>query len=132
MLNKHPQEQYTWITLSFVAWWTPDQSLILCFGAPQQLQIGLESALKVDPSIKYDNPFALLNPVIDQILKLYDQSIWSIRDQIRNVESVRGEGNVWLAKTESPRIEPREHRILSPIFQGFMRFLDILFIQLRR
>jgi Mg2+ and Co2+ transporter CorA len=85
-LKRH--QEYAWITLTFVTWWTQTQSFVLCFGVPIDMQHRLESRLRDGQHLSSQDPFALLVPLLDEILKQYDESVWRIRDHIREVEEV--------------------------------------------
>jgi len=89
-INPNERRDYTWITMSFIAWWNTNQSLVFCFGVPPEVQVNIESGIQRDSrQFNSHDPFALLAPVIDEMVSLFDQSVWRIRDQIRAVEVVR-------------------------------------------
>ena len=73
----------------FVRWLTSGQVTVLCFDAPQKLSSSLELMLpcnigKIDPS----SPYSVPSLIIDEIINLYDQSVWSLRNHISNQETV--------------------------------------------
>ncbi|KAF1813278.1 hypothetical protein P152DRAFT_434213 [Eremomyces bilateralis CBS 781.70] len=76
--------------MTLVGRWTQKHTFALCFGAPRDLQCNLESALSRDiRGICFQDPFALLSPILNETLILYDRSVWRVRDQIRLVEADR-------------------------------------------
>lgn len=82
---------WEWFEMSFFVHWRPPQSTtILCFDTPEKLQSLLGSALAHSGSnIDYIDPYSLFATVIDQILALYDTSVWSMRNHVCTAEAVR-------------------------------------------
>ena len=63
--------------------------MCIIVGAPDELRKGLEDFLSEDPdSLNFTNPFVMHVPLIDQVIKMYDTSVWSVRDLVRTVEKV--------------------------------------------
>jgi hypothetical protein len=75
--------------MSFFGRWEPGHSMVLCIDTPDDFRSQLEQSIaKGEDTIDLSNPFALYVPLIDQIVDLYDRSVWGIRDLIRTVEKV--------------------------------------------
>jgi hypothetical protein len=76
--------------MSFFGRWEPGHSMVLCIDTPENFRFQLEQSIaKGEDMIDLSNPFALYVPLVDQIVDLYDRSVWRIRDLIRTVEKVR-------------------------------------------
>jgi len=61
----------------------------MCIDTPEELQLGLEDALRKQlPSLNSSDPFAMHAPLFDQIVLLYDISVWRVRDPVRKIEKV--------------------------------------------
>ncbi|KAH6696618.1 hypothetical protein BKA61DRAFT_741568 [Leptodontidium sp. MPI-SDFR-AT-0119] len=68
---------YVWHRLGFFTSWTPSSSTIfICFDLPTGLQDSLKAAL-------------LHTVLVGEIVALYDQALWSSREQVRNFEKNR-------------------------------------------
>lgn len=88
--------QYTWYEMGFFARWSfPNQCRILCIETPRYLQSELRVALEKQSTLNFKDPFAMLRHLIDQILVLYDISVWRVRDPVREIEKVSS--RVWLS-----------------------------------
>jgi hypothetical protein len=88
-LNPLTGKDYTWYEMSFFGRWEPDHSMVLCIDTPEDFRSQLEQSIaKGEDMIDLSNPFALYVPLVDQIVDLYDRSVWGIRDLIRTVEKV--------------------------------------------
>jgi hypothetical protein len=75
--------------MSFFGRWEAGHSMVLCIDTPENFPSQLEQSIaKGDDTIDLSNPFALYVPLVDQIVDLYDKSVWGIRDLIRTVEKV--------------------------------------------
>jgi hypothetical protein len=63
--------------------------MVLCIDTPEDFRFQLEQSIaKGEDTIDLSNPFALYVPLVDEIVDLYDRSVWGIRDLIRTVEKV--------------------------------------------
>ncbi len=73
----------------FVHWRPPQTTTVLCFDAPERLQSLLGSALQHKGSnIDIADPYSLLSTLIDQVIVLYDESVWSMRNHVCSAEAV--------------------------------------------
>ena len=76
---------YTWHKLGFYTTWTPLKSLtVLCFGLAPHLKHLLSNLEQV----QLEDPFSFHAIVVEKIIGLYDSSLWSWRDLIRQLEEV--------------------------------------------
>ncbi|EQL02340.1 hypothetical protein OCS_01952 [Ophiocordyceps sinensis CO18] len=73
----------------FARWSHPGVCRVLCVGTPPVLRQQLKTALDESPSLELRDPFAMMLPLFDQIIKLYDDSAWRVRDQVRAIEKNR-------------------------------------------
>ena len=72
-----------------VHWRPPEYTTILCFDVPEKLQSLLESALaSKSNNIDYTDPYSLVSILIDQVIALYDESVWTMRNHVCSAEEV--------------------------------------------
>jgi hypothetical protein len=80
---------YMWHEMSFFTQWFPGHSIVLCIGAPKQTSTRLASSLAESTSpLNFSDPFSMHVPILDQMIILYDESVWQIRHMIRRREKV--------------------------------------------
>ncbi|RDL34693.1 uncharacterized protein BP5553_07821 [Venustampulla echinocandica] len=84
-------KSYLWYEMGFFTRWRhhPHGCRVLCIDTPVELRLKLEEVLQVSPPPELRDPFAMLRPLFDQIIDLYDDSIWRVRDQVRFIEKNR-------------------------------------------
>lgn len=91
VLHHTPQDnmEYTWYEMTFFTRWAPGHCMVVCVDTPDNLLSNLEQALSTGSGeLDLSDPFALHIPLMDQIIILYDQSVWGICVLIRQVEKV--------------------------------------------
>jgi hypothetical protein len=75
--------------MTFYSRWEPGHCMMLCVDTPDGFQKELKHTLECEQGpLDFNDPFALHMPLMDQIIAVYDRSVWSIRDLIRRVEKV--------------------------------------------
>lgn len=74
--------------MTFLSIWEPSRYMMLCIDTPSGLREELQHSLERERKLDLQDPFAFLLPLMDQIILLYDHSVWGIRDLIRQVEKV--------------------------------------------
>lgn len=79
---------YTWYEMTFLSIWEPGRYMMLCIDTPNGFREELQHNLEREQKLDLQDPFAFLLPLMDQIILLYDHSVWGIRDLIRQVEKV--------------------------------------------
>lgn len=85
-----PDSSYIWHEMGFFTQWSASHSICMTVGAPSEIQEGLRDFLSQNPeSLNFADPYSIHVPLMDQIIKLYDRSVWSVRDLIRPVEKAR-------------------------------------------
>jgi hypothetical protein len=78
-----------WHEMSFFTQWLPGHSMVLCIGVPDKVYTRLASALAESISpLNFADPFSMHVPLLDQMIILYDESVWQIRHMIRRREEV--------------------------------------------
>jgi hypothetical protein len=83
------ESSYTWHEMTFYFRWEPDHCAVLCIGVGPSFQSLLQEILgRIWPVLPPNDPCSLLVPIIEAIIAMYDQSVWSIRDAIRRAEKV--------------------------------------------
>ena len=82
---------WEWFEMGFFVHWKPSQTTtVLCLDTPEKLQSLLGSALRRnDCNIDTADPYSLLSTLIDQVIALYDESVWSMRNHVCAAEAVR-------------------------------------------
>ena len=83
------QSSYSWTEMSFYTKWTPNFTLNFCFDVPMAFQVRLRQALdsRVQP-LGVGDLYASHVRILDQILMLFDESVWALRDRVRQIEKV--------------------------------------------
>lgn len=79
--------------MGFFVPWTPSSTVILCFGLPELFQIAVQKAFMLSPGkADFSDPYRMFATIINELLSVYDNSVWSIRNHICNWEAVRSYG----------------------------------------
>ena len=88
--NTKADEPYIWYEMGFFTRWDyPGHCRVLCIDTPEELQSRLLTVLeKQSTLLELRDPFAMHVPLIDQIILLYDVSVWSVRHPVRKFEKV--------------------------------------------
>ena len=74
--------------MTFLSIWEPGRYMMLCIDTPSGFREDLQHSLEREQKLDLQDPFAFFLPLMDQIILLYDHSVWGIRDLIRQVEKV--------------------------------------------
>ncbi|OCK73627.1 hypothetical protein K432DRAFT_387294 [Lepidopterella palustris CBS 459.81] len=77
--------------MTFLTYWNGGAGVMFCINTPASMEKNLITTLeKEDPTpLDARDPFAMYIPLMDEIVKLYDESVWSIRDVLRRIEKIR-------------------------------------------
>lgn len=79
---------WEWYEMGFVACWNPSGVVTLvCFDVPEKTQSSVQSMFRVD-AVNGSSPYPVFSLVSDALLRLYDDSVWSIRNHISQWEVV--------------------------------------------
>ena len=82
---------WEWFEMGFFVHWKPPRTTtVLCFDTPEKFQSLLGSALRRGgTNVDTADPYSLLSTLIDQVIALYDDSVWSMRNHVCAAEAVR-------------------------------------------
>lgn len=83
---------YLWYSLGFFAFQNASgKTSVLCLDTPDRFRLGLLENLK-SHSWRFHDPdiYQLHTFLLEQIIILYDESVWALRDLVRNLERVSG------------------------------------------
>lgn len=83
------QSSYSWSEMSFYTTWTTNFTITFGFDVPEASQIRLHRALasRQQPCDIRDI-YASHVVLLDEILAMYDESVWALRDGVRQIELV--------------------------------------------
>lgn len=80
---------YKWHEIGvFTRWDSPNCCRILCADAPEAFRLDLKISLEKMSTLDLRDPFCMHAPLLDEMVKLYDQSLWLLRDAVRAIEKV--------------------------------------------
>lgn len=100
--------EYEWYEMGFFTTWIPTGSqLVLCFNIPRILHARLQTIFLSPSSPKLPDIYSLHAVIIDEIIKLFDKSVWSLRDVIRKIEVVRLDSYSLRTETATKRTHSR-------------------------
>jgi hypothetical protein len=73
----------------FVHWTPPYSTTLLCFDLPRHMRVSFQSALSSSiDNTDLSDPYSMFSIVIYELLSLYNDSVWSLRNHICAVEAV--------------------------------------------
>ena len=78
---------YQWHEMAFLSSSSSSSNIMLCFDVPDSLIMDLESCLSVSPG-EITGAYALHIPLLEQLIRLYDRSIWGMARTVRKIEKV--------------------------------------------
>jgi hypothetical protein len=82
------QHGWEWYEMGFITCWNALGHLtLLCFDVPTKSQSVIQSMFSLQ-SVDTADPYAVFAVVSDELLRLYDNSVWSIRNHISQWEAV--------------------------------------------
>ncbi|KAF2631393.1 hypothetical protein BU25DRAFT_454846 [Macroventuria anomochaeta] len=80
---------WEWYEMGFFACWTKSGSVtLLCFDLPAKLRSDIQS-MTWPQDVSLSCPYAVFPQVLDALLRLYDDSVWAIRNHISQWEARR-------------------------------------------
>lgn len=86
---------YRWDEMAFLSYSSDRKSLLLCLDVPEQSITSLYQTLPRD-IYQIKGPFGLHILVLEELVKLYDRSVWAMARKVRGIEKVS-------LKTTEPR-----------------------------
>jgi hypothetical protein len=85
--GKPGEKDYIWHEMGFISFSNDSGSAMLCFDVPDTVIAGLEHTLSVSTE-RPRGPFGLHVPLLGELVKLYDRSIWTMATKVRDIEVV--------------------------------------------
>lgn len=83
------QSSYSWSEMSFYTHWTPDSTINFCFDVPKASQFRLYQALASQQQpLDVGDIYASHVTILDEIVAVFDESVWALRDGVRGIEKV--------------------------------------------
>nr|KMM70685.1 hypothetical protein CPAG_06996 [Coccidioides posadasii RMSCC 3488] len=80
---------YRWYEMTFFTQWDiRGHCRVLCIDMPDRFLYDLQAIL-AGSSFEPRDPFSMHIAIFDQVVKLYDRSVWRLRDSIRRIEKNR-------------------------------------------
>jgi hypothetical protein len=87
--KRQTKKDYVWYEMGIFAHWDSNGHRVLCIDTPVDMPNQIKTILqKQTTPLERRDPFAMFVPLIDQIVKLSDESVWLFRPQIRYIENV--------------------------------------------
>lgn len=81
---------YTWNDFTFFTTWTPiGTHTILCFDVNPKFHDVIHSALQSEIDKMISDVYLIHSTLVSLILKFYDESVWTLRDHVRDIEKRR-------------------------------------------
>jgi hypothetical protein len=69
--------------------WTPHSTTLLCFDFPRHMKTSFRIAVSSSAgSADFSDPYSIYSIVVSELLSLYNDSVWSLRNHICDVEAV--------------------------------------------
>lgn len=79
---------WEWYEMGFIACWNPSGlTTLVCFDVPERMRSYIQSLFNVN-TVDSSSPYAIFSHVSEALLRLYDDSVWSIRNHISQWEAV--------------------------------------------
>lgn len=79
---------YKWEEMAFHTKWTPRLATALCFDLPVSVQDQIQLTLSRQEQSTLVDIYSMQVIILDELIHLFDKSVWAIRDAVRNVEKV--------------------------------------------
>ncbi|KAF2232596.1 hypothetical protein EV356DRAFT_246320 [Viridothelium virens] len=99
LLNHYGQDgkNYVWEALSFFTKWvSPHRNVVVFFDIPMSVRPRFPTKVLQDNDSRYlHNPYWIHVLAVQEIINLQDDSVWSIRDAVRETERV-GKSCIWI------------------------------------
>ncbi|CAI6342361.1 unnamed protein product [Periconia digitata] len=82
---------WEWYEMGFIACWNPSGLVTLvCFDVPERMQSNFQSLFDAN-TVDTSSPHAVFSLVSDALLRVYDDSVWSLRNHISQWEARRAQ-----------------------------------------
>ncbi len=87
--KRETKKDYVWYEMGIFTSWNSKCHRVLCIDTPSDFPKQFKVILEKQASpLNLGDPFSMFAPLIDQIVKLSDESVWLFRPQIRYIEKV--------------------------------------------
>lgn len=82
---------YRWYEMSFFSTWSRNSNILICFDVPDTLRLPINEALVRGSIPSYDSsaPYSLHSLLLTHLLPLYHESVWAVRNHVRQAEKAR-------------------------------------------
>ncbi|KAH9209909.1 hypothetical protein DL95DRAFT_413483 [Leptodontidium sp. 2 PMI_412] len=117
-------KDYLWYEMGiFTQWSEKNTCRILCTATPPKVRTELTKILATEPKLELRDPFAMLRPLLDEVIRCCDENTWRLSQQVRAVEKKREEipsfeslhnllrHTCHLVEVENVAIETMEHLV---------------------
>lgn len=74
--------------MTFHTKWTSQFATALCFDLPLSVQDQIQLALSRQEQAALLDIYSMQVIILDEIIRLFDNSVWAIRDAVRDIEKV--------------------------------------------
>lgn len=83
--------QYQWYEMSFISTFSEERNILLCFDTPRSLAWNMLNVLSEEEDRDIvSGPYGLHQVLLEQLLTVYDESVWDIARIMRNNEKSKG------------------------------------------
>ena len=83
--------RYRWYEMSFISTFSKERNMLLCFDAPRSLAWNMLNMLsEEDDKAIVTGPYGLHQLLLEQLMVVYDESVWDIARIMRNNEKSKG------------------------------------------
>jgi hypothetical protein len=83
--------QYQWYEMSFISTFSDERNMLLCLDTPRSLAWNMISILSEQENKDIaTGPYGLHQLLLEQLMVLYDESVWDIARIMRNNEKSKG------------------------------------------
>lgn len=121
---------WEWYEMGFVTCWNASGHVtLLCFDVPAKSQSVIQSMF-CSLTVNTICPYAVFTVISDELLRLYDNSVWSIRNHISQWEAVSLSLRVCLSTVPTLRRGRGGHK--RPTMSCCMRLHDTAYMSARR
>jgi hypothetical protein len=74
----------------FTQWSGSNACRVLCINTPPEVCVAMRILLMATPTLSFEfrDPFAMLCPLLDEVIKSCDLNTWRITKEVREVEKV--------------------------------------------
>jgi len=83
--------QYRWYEMSFISTFSEERNMLLCFNTPKSLAWNMLNVLSEgEDKDTVTGPYGLHQLLLEQLMVIYDESVWDIARIMRNNEKSKG------------------------------------------